>query len=42
MIGKMLSLFMEKSVIPDVSPKIVVIAAIAFVFVILFSWPREA
>lgn len=41
MIGKLLSLSMEKSIIPDISPKTVMIIAIALIFVILFTWKKE-
>ncbi len=41
MIGKLLSLSMEKSIIPDISPKTIMIIAIALIFVILFTWKKE-
>ena len=41
MIGKLLSLSMEKSIILDISPKAIMIVAIALIFVILFTWKKE-
>jgi hypothetical protein len=41
MIGKLLSLSMEKTVIPDISPKTIMIVTIALIFVILFTWKKE-
>lgn len=41
MIGKLLSLSMEKSVIPDISPKVIMVVTIALIFVILFTWKKE-
>jgi hypothetical protein len=41
MIGKLLSLQMEKSIVPDISPKAIMIVAIALIFVILFTWKKE-
>lgn len=41
MIGKLLSLSMEKAVIPDISPKAIMIVTIALIFVILFTWKKE-
>lgn len=41
MIGKLLSLSMEKSIIPDVSPKFILIVTLALIFVILFAWKKE-
>lgn len=41
MIGKLLSLSMEKSIIPDISPKTIMVIAIALIFVILFTWKKE-
>jgi len=41
MIGKLLSLSMEKSIIPDVSPKVILVVTIALIFVILFAWKKE-
>lgn len=42
MIGKLLSLSMEKSIIPDISPKVILITTCALIFVILFTWKKEA
>jgi hypothetical protein len=41
MIGKLLSLSMEKSIIPDISTKAILIITIALIFVILFTWKKE-
>jgi len=41
MIGKLLSLSMEKSIIPDVNPKVIMVMAVALIFVILFTWKKE-
>ncbi len=41
MIGKLLSLQMEKSIIPDISPKAILVVTIALIFVILFTWKKE-
>ncbi len=41
MIGKLLSLSMEKTVIPDISPKTIMFVTIALIFVILFTWKKE-
>jgi len=32
---------MEKSIIPDISPKAIMVIAIALIFVILFTWKKE-
>jgi len=41
MIGKLLSFTMEKMVIPDISPKYIMIITLALIFVILFAWKKE-
>ena len=41
MIGKLLSLSMEKSIITDISAKAIMVIAIALIFVILFTWKKE-
>lgn len=42
MIGKLLSFFMEYSMIPDISPKVILTVTIALIFIILFAWKKEA
>ena len=32
---------MEKSIIPDVNPKVIMVMAVALIFVILFTWKKE-
>ncbi|MGQ3686044.1 MAG: hypothetical protein ACUBOA_13720 [Candidatus Loosdrechtia sp.] len=42
MIGKLLSFAMENSIIPDISPKTIMIITLALLFLILFTWKKEA